>query len=422
MAFPELLRSNRLGMSDPLDRALSLAEHRVMTGGGSRGFGGIRPMQRQQQQQGMQGPGGYDWIKQTQINNRGLPPGVENVVYDQRPELAAKQLDLEKRQFERQGELMKSDQERQAKKDIQDTDAYERNRRMNTMTDKEKIDADYANRELIEQGRYNRAMEQYAAAQKRVETQQQGATGRTGMTVAGADLRSQRNAELRRDLQAATSDAEMAQIMQRYQNEYALKDEFKPRVPISERVHTMIGKAINDNPDFWKVVQEDKNGNYQILPPPEGEDPLATLRSQLTRRVFGLQDAQPAPNGQSPQFAPNFTPAPGTVPQSQGTYVPGTPSGLNRKGAMGSGAVGGLPPQDPNRPLDPRVGTGLMRPGQVVDPNAPKDYSGKRSQPTNQADLARLSAGIKQDFQNKKGRPPSEQELEAIIAHYLGGQ
>ena len=380
MAFPELLRANRLGMSDPLDRALSLMEGRVLTQRPSN-FGGIRPMQRQQQE-GMQGPAVPDWIRQTQLNARGLPPGVENVVYDQRPELAAKQQALQNRQFERQNELIKTDQERQVRKDLQDTDAYERQRRMNTMTDREKQQADFANRELVEEGRYNRAMEQYAAAQKRVETQQAGATGRTGMTQAGAESRSVRNAQLRRDLQGAKSQAEMDQIMQRYQNDVAFESQFQPRTSLNEKVQAIMGKALDENPDYWKVIEQDDRGNFRIVPPPAGssglsnrEDPLNTLRSQLTRRVYGPQEV----------------------------------------------------------PLNAHAGRGLMRPGDVVDPNAPKDYSGtpqpaaptapvQRRQPQNQTDLARLAVGIKNDFQQKKGRPPSEQELEAIMAHYLGGK
>ncbi len=78
--------SETAGDSDELDQAVSLANLRRMTWPNE---GGGRGMRR--------GGGPQDdWIQRTAIQRRGLPAGVENVVYDQRPEQFNKELALKK--------------------------------------------------------------------------------------------------------------------------------------------------------------------------------------------------------------------------------------------------------------------------------------------------------------------------------------
>ena len=85
--------SETAGQSDALSRAASFAELERNLGGPGRNLamrgGGGRP-----------NGGTPDWIKQTAIMRRGLPAGVENVVYDQRPEQFKKEMDLKNREVD----------------------------------------------------------------------------------------------------------------------------------------------------------------------------------------------------------------------------------------------------------------------------------------------------------------------------------
>lgn len=78
-----------VGRSDPLARATSLAELDEVSGGS---------LSRKRNLAMRKDPN--DWIKQTAIMRRGLPAGVENVVYDQRPENFKKEMDLKNREVD----------------------------------------------------------------------------------------------------------------------------------------------------------------------------------------------------------------------------------------------------------------------------------------------------------------------------------
>ena len=85
--------SETAGESDALSRAASFAELERNLGGPNRN------------NLAMRSGGGASrdpnaWIKQTAIMRRGLPAGVENVVYDQRPENFKKEMDLKNREVD----------------------------------------------------------------------------------------------------------------------------------------------------------------------------------------------------------------------------------------------------------------------------------------------------------------------------------
>lgn len=80
--------SSTAGYSDAGGRMASLNELDTLVGG----LGPRRNL-------AMRGPND-DWIKRQAIQRRGLPAGVENVVYDQRPEQFAKEMQLKNREVD----------------------------------------------------------------------------------------------------------------------------------------------------------------------------------------------------------------------------------------------------------------------------------------------------------------------------------
>lgn len=121
-----LLRGNGFGSttageSDSLDQAVSLSNLDRLLGGSLSGRSGRRNL-------GMRGGGQDDWIKRTAIQRRGLPAGVENVVYDQGPEQFNKKLALEDKSIDAkiaQTEMLNAIRQQQADATSQRAEAYD---------------------------------------------------------------------------------------------------------------------------------------------------------------------------------------------------------------------------------------------------------------------------------------------------------
>lgn len=110
--------SETAGETDLLGQAASLALLERMTNM-NRGVNSRKLAMRRPQD---------DWIKRTAIQRRGLPAGVENVVYDQRPEQFAKELALKNREIDAKlsmAETLNAIRQQNADTAAQRADAYE---------------------------------------------------------------------------------------------------------------------------------------------------------------------------------------------------------------------------------------------------------------------------------------------------------
>ena len=272
--------SDTAGESDALSRAVSMNElgNFVNLGPRRRNLGGMgRP---------------DDWIKRQAIQRRGLPPGVENVVYDQRPEQFNKEMQLKNREVDAKlamADAVNSIRQQQADTQAQRADAYEfgiKNPIGRVMSPRggNLTVVDPRSGRVIDTGVSSGTMSQQDELYQRAEDALNAINARGNVQ---SDLETQRQGG-RVDLANMSRDARMAAIAAQGKNASERQEDaqaFTANRP-REQAEALRNRAreVAQDPGLGANIQFDDKGNFVINP-----DTDDMTRRIITEKIYGPQ-------------------------------------------------------------------------------------------------------------------------------------
>ncbi len=276
-----------------------------------RGFGGPRNLG----QPGLMNPTAMG------AGNTGAPIGSDgmpmDVVYDQRPEIAQKGFDLEKRKLAMQENQQRIANEQGQREELRDIDNYERQRRLNVMTDREKAELIYNQEDLRQRNRMELEAAKAAEYFRRVQEQQRGATDRTNTVVGG-----------RANVAGVNNSAAMDRTQALIGGRQSLQDDAQAYdatqgQPMSDIVNARIADLLRKDTRFASIVKWDPQAKqYMVTPPKQGgfmgfgaTDDIGAdnLRKEFNMAIYGPQRVDPSqqrdynPEGQATIANPNPT-------------------------------------------------------------------------------------------------------------------